>query len=54
MRRIIGRFHAWLRSPHATPDEPGFSSPEFMFGASGAGHVFLRLWQPDAVRLPLV
>ncbi|OSZ61141.1 hypothetical protein OQI_06795 [Streptomyces pharetrae CZA14] len=23
--RISGRFHAWLRSPHATPDEPGFS-----------------------------
>ncbi len=35
-------------------DEPGFTSPEFMFGAAGAGHVFLRLWQPDAVRLPLV
>ena len=35
-------------------DEPGFTSPEFMFGAAGAGHVFLRLWQPNAVRLPLV
>ncbi|MFF4717421.1 N-6 DNA methylase [Streptomyces eurythermus] len=23
--RISGRFHAWLRSPRATPDEPGFS-----------------------------
>ncbi|MFB6717064.1 N-6 DNA methylase [Streptomyces sp. NPDC056358] len=23
--RIIGRFHAWLRSPRATPDDPGFS-----------------------------
>ena len=25
MKRIVGRFHAWLRSPRATPDEPGFS-----------------------------
>ncbi|MFF5564283.1 N-6 DNA methylase [Streptomyces sp. NPDC012623] len=23
--RVSGRFHAWLRSPRATPDEPGFS-----------------------------
>ncbi|MEU2794299.1 N-6 DNA methylase [Streptomyces sp. NPDC007100] len=24
-QRISSRFHAWLRSPRATPDEPGFS-----------------------------
>jgi lantibiotic modifying enzyme len=34
-------------------DEPGFSSPDFMCGASGTGHFFLRLLAPDDVRLPL-
>jgi hypothetical protein len=35
-------------------DDPGFSGPEYMFGASGTGHFFLRLWRPDLITRPLV
>jgi lantibiotic modifying enzyme len=34
-------------------DDPGYESPDFMCGASGAGHFFLRLGAPDRVRMPL-
>ncbi len=34
-------------------DEPGYDSPDFMCGAAGAGHFFLRLGAPDQVRMPL-
>ncbi len=32
-------------------DEPGYSSPEFLNGAAGTGHFFLRLADPDAMRI---
>lgn len=35
-------------------DDPGYYSPDFMCGASGTGHFFLRLWQPDRVRPQLL
>ncbi|MGH2351559.1 MAG: lanthionine synthetase LanC family protein [Chloroflexota bacterium] len=34
-------------------DEPGCTSPDFAYGAAGAGHFFLRLLAPDQVRLAL-
>jgi len=34
-------------------DEPGYYSQDFMCGASGTGHFFLRLWAPDELRMPL-
>ena len=35
-------------------DEPGAYSPDFMLGASGLGHFFLRLARPDEVHMPLM
>ena len=35
-------------------DDPGFSSPEYLVGAAGTGHFFLRLWQPDQLHMPLL
>ena len=35
-------------------DEPGQFSPDFMLGASGLGHFFLRLARPDDVQMPLM
>lgn len=35
-------------------DEPGFCSPDFMCGAAGAGHFFLRLAAKGALPLPLL
>jgi lantibiotic modifying enzyme len=35
-------------------DDPGYSSPDFMCGASGTGHFFLRLWQPDRISRPFL
>jgi lantibiotic modifying enzyme len=35
-------------------DEPGYESPDFLCGAAGAGHFFLRLGAPDRVRMPLM
>jgi hypothetical protein len=35
-------------------DDPGFSPPDFLFGASGTGHFFLRPWRPDEVTRPLL
>jgi DUF1680 family protein len=32
-------------------DEPGYSSPEFLNGAAGTGHFFLRLADPGAMRI---
>lgn len=35
-------------------DDPGYTSPDFLLGASGTGHFFLRLWQPDQITRPLL
>jgi len=35
-------------------DEPGLFSADFMYGASGLGHFFLRLWKPGEIRMPLM
>ena len=35
-------------------DEPGQFSPDFMVGASGLGHFFLRLARPNEVHMPLM
>ena len=35
-------------------DEPGEYSPDFMLGASGIGHFFLRLARPDQFFMPLM
>lgn len=35
-------------------DEPGYYSPDFLCGAAGVGHFFLRLLAPDRVRMPLM
>ena len=35
-------------------DDAGFYSCEFMLGASGTGHFFLRCWQPKNVTRPLL
>jgi hypothetical protein len=35
-------------------DEPGLYSPDFMCGAAGVGHFFLRLAAPAPVRMPLL
>lgn len=35
-------------------DEPGLYSADFMYGASGLGHYFLRLWQPGKIPMPLM
>lgn len=35
-------------------DDPGVSSPDFMMGAAGTGHFFLRLWRPDQLTRPLL
>ena len=34
-------------------DEKGFYSPDFMCGAAGTGHFFLRLWKPEELRMPI-
>ncbi len=34
-------------------DEAGLFSPDFMCGAAGTGHFFLRLSAPDTLRMPL-
>ncbi len=34
-------------------DEPGLSSPDYMCGAAGTGHFFLRLWNPLTLEMPL-
>jgi lantibiotic modifying enzyme len=35
-------------------DDPGYASPDFLFGAAGTGHFFLRLWRPDQLTRPLL
>ncbi len=35
-------------------DEPGLYSADYMYGASGLGHYFLRLWKPGEIRMPLM
>ena len=39
---------AWLA------DEPGLCSPDFMSGAEGVGHLFLRAVAPDRFPMPLL
>ena len=39
---------AWLA------DEPGLCSPDFMSGAAGVGHLFLRVVAPDRFPMPLL
>lgn len=34
-------------------DDPGCHSPDYLYGVSGTGHFFLRLWRPD-LRRPLM
>ncbi len=35
-------------------DEPGLLSPDFICGAAGVGHFFLRLLAPERLRMPLL
>jgi len=35
-------------------DDPSCSSPDFLYGVSGTGHTFLRLWRPDLLTRPLL
>lgn len=35
-------------------DDAGYHSPDFLYGAAGTGHFFLRLWRPDEVRRALL
>jgi len=35
-------------------DDSGYSSPDFLYGVSGTGHTFLRLWRPDLLTRPLL
>ena len=35
-------------------DEPGLFSPDYMYGAAGIGHYFLRLWEPCGIDMPLM
>ena len=35
-------------------DEPGLYSPDFMWGAAGVGHLFLRVVAPDRFAMPLL
>lgn len=35
-------------------DEPGLYSADYMYGAAGIGHYFLRLWQPGEIPMPFM
>ena len=35
-------------------DEPGLYSADYMYGAAGVGHYFLRLWKPGEISMPLM
>jgi lantibiotic modifying enzyme len=35
-------------------DEPPYTSPEYLYGAAGTGHFFLRLPNPEDIRMPLL
>jgi len=35
-------------------DEPGLYSADFIYGASGLGHYFLRVIEPSAVSMPFM
>ncbi|OGG53598.1 MAG: hypothetical protein A3F84_02765 [Candidatus Handelsmanbacteria bacterium RIFCSPLOWO2_12_FULL_64_10] len=35
-------------------DAPGLFSADFMYGAAGIGHFFLRLWKPGEIQMPLM
>ncbi|MDP7448633.1 MAG: hypothetical protein QF689_08620, partial [Candidatus Latescibacteria bacterium] len=46
-------YRAELPEGDAWPtDEPGLYSADFMYGAAGLGHFFLRLQQPRDVAMP--
>ncbi|MBT4138748.1 MAG: hypothetical protein HOE48_12575 [Candidatus Latescibacteria bacterium] len=35
-------------------DEPGLFSADYMYGAAGIGHYFLRVWKPSEILMPLM
>ena len=35
-------------------DDPDCHSPDYLYGVSGTGHFFLRLWRPELIRRPLM
>jgi hypothetical protein len=48
-------YRAELPEGDAWPtDEPGLYSADFMYGAAGMGHYFLRLQQPQEVSMPFM
>ena len=51
--RLSGR--AELPEGDAWPtDEPGFCSADYMYGAAGSGHYFLRLQRPHDIEMPFM
>jgi lantibiotic modifying enzyme len=53
-RQIVDRYRQ--PSPEGDlwqSDDPGCHSPDYLYGVSGTGHFFLRLWRPD-LRRPLM
>ena len=49
------QYRAQLPEGDAWPtDEPGLYSADFMYGAAGLGHYFLRLQQPQQVDMPFM
>jgi lantibiotic modifying enzyme len=47
-REVLPEGDAW------PTDEPGLYSADFMYGASGVGHYFLRLWKPGEISMPFM
>ncbi len=47
-RQVNSEVHIWQA------DEAGLESPDFMCGAAGTGHFFLRLLEPGRLRIPLL
>jgi len=35
-------------------DEPGLFTADYMYGAAGIGHYFLRVWKPNEIAMPLM
>jgi len=53
-RRAYG-YRVELPEGDAWPiDEPGLYSADYMYGAAGIGHYFLRLWRPTEIAMPLM
>jgi lantibiotic modifying enzyme len=51
--RAFAYRHAGPEGDTWQADEAGYSSPDFMCGAAGTGHFFLRLLQPERLAMPL-